>query len=119
MFNSFENIFENLLNLHAPLKNIFIRNQKVIRKNKPWITEEIKSLSNEKKILFATHKLLNTETSYNIYKLIRNKLNALLKKSYKDYNTQLFSSIRGEKKKSRNLSTTSGKANPLVLKLKF
>lgn len=99
MFNSFEYNFENVLNLHAPTKNIFVRNNKVIKKNKPWITDEIKTLSCEKKKLLKEYKLLNTPASYNNYKQTRNKLNILLKKSYKDYNTQLFDSIRGEKKK--------------------
>ena len=45
----FEHNFENVLNLHAPTKNIFVRNNNIIRKNKPWITDEIKELSCEKR----------------------------------------------------------------------
>lgn len=98
MFNSFEYKFSNTLNKHAPYIKIFTRNNKVI-KEKGWLTDECKILSTEKKELLKEHNTNKTDDSYVKYKQCRNKLNSLLKKSYKEFNSIIFENIRGVRSK--------------------
>ncbi len=49
--------------------------------------------------MLGEYKTSKLTDDFNKYKVCRNKLNAMIKKSCKSFNTQLFGSLQGDKKK--------------------
>ena len=56
------------------------------RKNtKPWFTEEVKTLANEKRAAYIHYRSNKQPDEYNKYKIIRNKINSKIKTLKKNY----------------------------------
>ena len=49
IFHKFIEIFQNVLNSHAPLKNIEVKTKK---EHKKWLSKELRSIVNEKQRVF-------------------------------------------------------------------
>lgn len=78
-FDTFHNYFMDILNKHAPYKNLSKKEIKL--KQKPWLTKGIlKSISTKNKYYY---KYLKTKESfwYRRYKLHRDSLNSIIKQS--------------------------------------
>ena len=81
IFNNFHNTYLRIFNISFPIKKIYD-----LRKTKPWITNEIKTLCANKRNLYITHRNSNDP---NI-------------KHYKNYCRTLSSTIEAAKKKYFN-----------------
>ncbi|XP_065665725.1 uncharacterized protein LOC136087146 [Hydra vulgaris] len=84
--------FENILNIHAPLKPLTKRQIK--SKSKPWITQGIlKSIKIKDKLYrkFLNHSsTIIKERTFNLFKAYRNKISNLLKISKKNFYSNFF-----------------------------
>ena len=85
-FETFNNCFLNVTNQFAPLKKIsFLSN-----KNPRWITNEIKNLRTKKNKAYNQWKHDLSQESFLRFKLSRNKVTNLIKKTKKQHFTGLF-----------------------------
>lgn len=76
------------------------------RNNKPWFTEEVKTLSKEKKDAYIRYKNMKTTEEYEKYKMTRNKVNDAIKEMKKAYwekfSTDMEHDLYGGQKKIWN-----------------
>ena len=82
----FTNIFNEILNLHAPIKTIQNRNNYV-----PYITDEIKELIDERNDLKKKAIITGQVTDYDDYKVKRNLVSTKLKDAKTNYYKSKFS----------------------------
>ena len=90
IFHKFIEIFQNVLNSHAPLKNIEVKTKKEIKK---WLSKELRSLINEKHRVFNEWKKDPNQELFISYKVLRNNVNRKLRKASDDYTKQFFENL--------------------------
>ena len=90
IFHKFIEIFQNVLNSHAPLKNIEVKTKK---ENKKWLSKELRSLINEKHRVFNEWKKRPNQELFNSYKVLRNNVNRKLRKTSDDYIKLFFENL--------------------------
>ena len=78
IFHKFIEIFQNVLNSHAPLKNIEVKTKK---ENKKLLSKELRRLINEKHRVFNEWKKDPNQELFNSYKVLRNNVNRKLRKA--------------------------------------
>ena len=98
-WNSFEQIFLQILNKHAPLRQHTRRENKLF--NKPWLTRELLESIKTKNKLYK--KLVNnttkTDTDWIHYKKYKNKLTHLIEQSKRKYFKMKIINSKGNSKK--------------------
>ena len=87
IFHKLIEIFQNVLNSHAPLKYIEVKTKK---ENKKWLSKELRSLINEKHRVFNEWKKDPNQELFNSYKVLRTNVNRKLRKASDDYTKQFF-----------------------------
>ena len=115
MYDIFHDELEKLINKHAPMKTISIRKQK--QHKKPWITNGIlKSISIKNK-LYGTFMKTGNHSDRSQYKLYRDRLNHIIRKS--KYNKNYFAKYKSNIKKIwsgiKELLGSSGQKNGIPL----
>jgi len=96
-FETFVDIFQTVVNNHAPLCNAS-RKQKRMRQ-KPWLTPGIyKSILTKNKMYHKVYNKKNTPL-YNMYKVYRNNLSRIIKMAKQQYYYTLISSNKNDTKK--------------------
>ena len=83
-------IFQNVLNSHAPLKNIEVKTKKEHTK---WLSKELRILIIEKHRVFNEWKKDPNQELFNSYKVLRNSVNRKLRKASDDYTKQFFENL--------------------------
>ena len=90
IFYKFIEIFQNVLNSHAPLKNIEVKTKK---EHKKWLSKELRSLINEKHRVFNEWKKDPNQEFFKSYKVLRNNVNRKFRKASDDYTKQFFENL--------------------------
>ena len=92
--NNFLNVFNQLLDVHVPLKTIKITNSKLKRDTKPWITSDTpKKIKLKDKTYQGFIKEQNPETKQDLsndYKSKKNEITKLIRCSKKNYYSNYF-----------------------------
>ena len=87
IFHKFIEIFQNVLNSHAPLKKYRSENKKGAQK---WLSKELLTLFNEKHRVFNEWKKDPNQELVNSYKVLRNNVNIKLRKASDDHKKTIF-----------------------------
>ena len=98
MFNSFYTKVSEIINFHAPIKQLSKCELKM--NSKPWITTAVRHSIDVKNNIYKKY-LKTKSTYYTIFKLYRNKLNQLPKLSknkYRYYTNYFQANISNSKK---------------------
>ena len=105
MTASFHEIFESLLNLHAPL-----RKRKVRSEYAPWINPSIKELMRKRD---QTKRLATNDIAlWPKYKKLRNLVTSRIREAIKDYFSQKISDSQGNPSKMwKTINTVLGKTS--------
>ena len=74
--HKFIETFQNVLNSHAPLKNIEVETKK---EHKKWLSKEPRSLINEEHRVFNEWIKDPNQELFNSYKVLRNNVNRKLR----------------------------------------
>ncbi len=83
-WDAFENIFNNVLNEHAPLRPQSRKERK--RHKKPWLTRGIlKSIKTKQKLYNEVVNQKNSNITFSFYKKFRNKLTRVIELAKKTY----------------------------------
>ena len=98
IFHKFIEIFQNVLNSHAPLKNIEVKTKK---EHKKWLSKELRSLINEKHRVFNEWKKDPNQELFKSYKVLRNNVNRKLRKTSDDYTKQFFENLPTSKEQCK------------------
>ena len=99
-FNHIQKNFTCTLNKHAPIKYLNKRETKI--RQKPWLTRGILVSIKEKRRLFAQFKKTNNSVYYEKYKIKRDLLNKLCRKSKKmHYRNYVLSNVNNIKKSGK------------------
>ena len=117
IFHKFIEIFQIVLNSHAPLKNIEVKSKK---ENKKWLTKELRSLINEKHRVFNEWKTDPNQELFNSYKVLRNNVNRKFHKASDDYTKQFFENLPTSKEQWKFIKNkiNSNKQTEKIAKLK-
>ena len=110
-------IFQNVLNSQAPLKNIEVKTKK---ENKKWLSKELRSLINEKHGVFNEWKRDPNQELFNSYKVLRNNVYRKLRKASDDYTKQFFENLPTSKEQWKFIKNkfNSNKQTEKIAKLK-
>ena len=93
-FDKFENTFKRLYNKHFPVKTKNLSYKRVMN---PWMTTGLLNSIRTKNDLFKKVKLgLSSQIEYNIY---RNRVDALIKLTKRNYYLKIFSSFKNSTRK--------------------
>ena len=76
IFHKFIESFQNVLNIHVPLKKIEVKTKK---EHKKRLSKELRSLIYEKHRLFNEWKKYPNQELFNSYKVLRNNVNRNLR----------------------------------------
>ena len=76
----FNEVVTNILNHHAPIKQIRVRKDPV-----PWITSDIRDQMDKRNHLLKSYRRTKTTELWTEYRLLRNKIGRLVKKSKLEY----------------------------------
>ena len=117
VFHKFIEIFQNVLNSHAPLKNIEVKTKK---EHKKWLSKELRSLINEKHRVFNEWKKYPSQVLFNSYKVLRNNVNRKLRQASDDYTKQFFENLPTSKEQWKFIKNknNSNKQTAKIAKLK-
>ena len=99
-FNRLHKNFLQTLNKHAPLR--YLSKKEIKTSQKPWLTKGILTSIKIKRKLFASYKNTLDDTIYSKYKIYRNLLNTLLRKSKKMHYRSFFTDNSNNIKKTWN-----------------
>ena len=97
-YSYFHKNYLKLLNKHAPFK--FLSNKEKKTRRKPWLTKGILTSINKKRKLFKKYKSSHIQETYDKYKIYRDLLNTLCKKSKKMYYKSYFTTNANNSKKT-------------------
>jgi len=98
MFNIFYSKISNIVDKHAPVKQLSRKEIKQL--SKPWITKGIKTSIDIKNKIYKQYIKNKSLYYYDKFKFYRNKLNRLIKVSKKNYYQNYFSTNRSNIKKT-------------------
>ena len=117
IFHKFIKMFQNVLNSHAPLKNMEVKRKK---ENKKWSSKELRSLINEKHRVFNEWKKDPNQELLNSYKVLRNNVNRKLREASDDYTKQFFENLPTSKEQRKFIKNkiNSNKQTERIAKLK-
>ena len=117
IFHKFIEIFQNVLNSHAPLKKTEVKTKK---EHKKWLSKELRSLINEKHRVFKEWKKYPNQELFNSYKVRRNNVNRKLRKASDDYTKQFFENSPTSKEQWKFIKNkiNSNKQTEKIAKLK-
>ena len=76
----FNEVVTNILNYHAPVKQIRVRKDPV-----PWITSDIRDQMDKRNRLLKLYRRTKTTALWTEYRLLRNKIGCLIRKSKREY----------------------------------
>ena len=106
---NFINVFNQILNVHAPIKEIKMTKSKLKQNAKPWINNDILNLIKLKDKLHSKYiKEVNATTKLNIlkeYKIKKNEITQSIRSSKKEYYSKYF------EKNSKNIKKNSGQGS--------
>ena len=95
---NFINVFNQILNGHAPIKEIKMTKSKLKQKTKPWVNNDILSLIKTKDKLYI--KYIKESNNINIkanllkeYKLKKNEITHQIRRSKKEYYSKYFENV--------------------------
>lgn len=95
MVYTWENLFLEVLDIHAPLRKRRVRN-----KPSPWLTPEIRKLMYHRDYLKKKYVKNGSNALFDAYKLARNKVNAAIKKAKQDYVLTEVTNCEGDTRRS-------------------
>ena len=92
--NNFLNVFNQLIDVHAPLTNIKITKSKIKQNLKPWINKDILKLIKTKDKIHAKYikesNQAHKQALHNEYKSKKNQITQLIRCSKRDYYNKFF-----------------------------
>ena len=92
--SNFMNVFNQILDIHAPTKEIKLTKSKIKQKSKPWINDEIIKLIKSKDKLYARYiketNIITKTNIFNEYKTKKNNITQLIRSSKKEYYNDYF-----------------------------
>ena len=91
MVNMWENLFLEVLDVHAPLRKRRVRN-----KSSPWLTPYIKKLMHKRDHLKKQSIKNWSKSLYEAYKKVRNQVNVAIKKAKTDYVSEEVDNDKGD-----------------------
>ena len=109
-YEIFHQHFLKTLNNNAPLKQLSKREQR--QRNKPWITKGIRKSIKTKTQLYKKFIKTNDNFFYNRYKIMRDKLNHLIRSQKRKYYNNFF------EKNKKNMKKLWSKINSIIHKRK-
>ena len=111
-FTLFHDKFKELYNNHFPIKT---KNVSIKRIQNPWITSGLLNSIRQKNLMFKNLKLGNVNRlNYNAY---RNRLNALIRLTKRNYYMNIFSNFKNNTKKLWQTINNMTKSNTTQTKL--
>ena len=90
---TFTNVFTDILNTVAPVKEIRLKTR-----TEPWMNSEILELIHERDILLQNFKKNNNEDVYRNFCKLRNKVQRMVKKAKSEYIAEQVQENRNEPK---------------------
>lgn len=103
MLEWFDETFSRILRRNAPLQSVRVKTKTTHKNsssgNKPYITDECRSLGKQKKALHKAFRKNKNTVTYNQYKCCRNKHNSLLKQCSTEFEKNNFLSFDNERDK--------------------
>lgn len=89
--------YERLVNLHAPIKPISLKKQRLIQK--PWMNKNIIKMVKHKNKLFRIWLKQQSDATYEIYKKKRNETTRAIELAKRAYYNRLFFNAKSDPKK--------------------
>ena len=117
IFHKFIEIFQNVLNIQAPLKKLEVKTKK---EHKKWLSKELRSLINEKHLVFNEWKKDPNQELSSKYKELRKNVNRKIRKASVDYTKQFFENLPTSKEQWKFIKNknNSNKQTEKTAKLK-
>ena len=103
VYYSWNPLFTELCNEHAPFKQIKVRSNSL-----PWITKEIRTTMNHRYKALKKARELNDPLIWDDYRRLRNKVSTMTKKAKADYYSNLFDEVKTAAAYWRLLKKASG-----------
>ena len=97
-YDFFHKNYQNLLNKHAPIKALNKKQQDL--EHKPWVTQGILTSTKIKNSLYKKFKKSKLNSDYQKFKIYRNTINSLLRKSKKHFYKEYFTTHANNIKKN-------------------
>ena len=98
IYNAFQQKFIEIINRHAPIKKLSKKQIKTMKK--PWLTKGILKSIGEKNKTYKKFVNTKNKTLYNKYKVYRDLLNTLIRKSKKKHYMDYFEAFAHNSKKT-------------------
>ena len=117
MVNMWENLFLEVLDVHAPLRKRRVRN-----KSSPWLTPYIEKLMYKRDHLKKQSIKNWSKSLYEAYKKVRNQVNVAIKKAKTDYVSEEVDNDKGDGHRTwRAINMLLGKTStiPGITELKY
>ena len=97
-YDFFHKNYQTILNKHAPVKSLTKKQQELERK--PWVTKGILTSTKIKSQLYKKFKKSKLNKDYQKFKIYRNTINSLLRKSKKHFYKEYFTTHANNIKKT-------------------
>ena len=114
--SNFINVFNQILEIHAPIKEIKLTKTKIKQKTKPWINNDILKQIKTKDKLYVKYiketNIINKQNFFNEYKTKKNDITKLIRISKKSYYNEYF------EKNSQNIKKLWSGINQIINKTK-
>jgi len=114
--SNFMNVFNQILDTHAPTKKIKLTKSKIKQKCKPWINNDIIKLIKTKDKLYTRYiketNIITKANIFNEYKTKKNNITQLIRSSKKEYYNDYF------EKNSNNIKKLWSGINKIINKTK-
>ena len=109
MVCAWENLFLEVLDVHAPLRTTMKNNPS------PWLTPEIKTLMHRRDHLKKKSIANNSKSTFEAYETVRNQVNAAIKKAkVNDLATEVNNDTQGSRHTWKAINTLHGRKSKVT-----